>query len=89
MAVTSSQTHQDFSPKEMMAEAEKFALSKANKTSSMTLGLAIMAGAVYRFGIFVLHHSDNWQCEYKLGFKPLSRWYRLQYGVNPYRYLRW
>lgn len=45
MAVTSSQNHQYFSPKEMMAEAEKFALSKANKTSSMTLSLAIMAGA--------------------------------------------
>ncbi|MBN3492290.1 formate transporter FocA [Vibrio neptunius] len=34
-----------FSPSEMMAEAEKFALSKANKTSGTTLGLAIMAGA--------------------------------------------
>ncbi|MCG6219794.1 formate transporter FocA [Vibrio diabolicus] len=45
MAVTSSQNHQYFSPKEMMAEAEKFALSKVNKTSSMTLSLAIMAGA--------------------------------------------
>ncbi|MGR4989332.1 formate transporter FocA [Vibrio rotiferianus] len=45
MAVTNAQNHQYFSPKEMMAEAEKFALSKANKTSSMTLGLAIMAGA--------------------------------------------
>lgn len=45
MAVTSSQNHQYFSPKEMMAEAEKFALSKANKTSSMILSLAIMAGA--------------------------------------------
>ncbi|MGR5243431.1 formate transporter FocA [Vibrio sp. PNB23_22_6] len=45
MTVTSTQNHQYFSPKEMMAEAEKFALSKANKTSSMTLGLAIMAGA--------------------------------------------
>ncbi|CAK6716231.1 Formate efflux transporter [Vibrio harveyi] len=45
MAVTSSQNIQYFSPKEMMAEAEKFALSKANKTSGMTLGLAIMAGA--------------------------------------------
>ncbi|HHF3167372.1 TPA: formate transporter FocA [Vibrio diabolicus] len=45
MAVTGSQNHQYFSPKEMMAEAEKFALSKANKTSSMTLSLAIMAGA--------------------------------------------
>ena len=43
MAVTSSQNIQYFSPKEMMAEAEKFALSKANKTSGMTLGLAIMA----------------------------------------------
>ncbi|MEL7292642.1 MAG: formate transporter FocA [Pseudomonadota bacterium] len=36
---------QYLSPSEMMAEAERFALSKANKTSSMTLGLAIMAGA--------------------------------------------
>ena len=43
MAVTSSQNNQYFSPKEMMAEAEKFALRKANKTSGMTLGLAIMA----------------------------------------------
>lgn len=34
-----------FSPAEMMAEAEKFALSKAKKTSSMTLSLAVMAGA--------------------------------------------
>ncbi|MCJ2377092.1 formate transporter FocA [Vibrio sp. ZSDZ34] len=34
-----------FSPTEMMAEAEKFALSKAKKTNSMTMSLAIMAGA--------------------------------------------
>ncbi|ANB99571.1 formate transporter FocA [Vibrio parahaemolyticus] len=63
MAVTSSQTHQDFSPKEMMAEAEKFALSKANKTSSMTLGLAIMAGAfiglAFLFYITVTTGSAN------------------------------
>ncbi|MDF2154814.1 formate transporter FocA [Vibrio sp. CAU 1672] len=45
MAVTDSQNHQYFSPKEMMAEAEKFALSKAKKTSGMTIGLAMMAGA--------------------------------------------
>ena len=45
MTVSTSENHQLFSPKEMMAEAEKFALSKANKTSSMTLSLAIMAGA--------------------------------------------
>ncbi|PFG58255.1 formate transporter FocA [Vibrio sp. ES.051] len=45
MAVTSTQHHQYFSPKEMMSEAEKFALSKANKTSGMTLSLAVMAGA--------------------------------------------
>lgn len=45
MAVSSSQNLQYFSPKEMMAEAEKFALSKAQKTSGMTLSLAIMAGA--------------------------------------------
>ncbi|NVD07921.1 formate transporter FocA [Vibrio sp. JPW-9-11-11] len=37
--------NQCFSPSEMMAEAERFALSKANKTSAMTLGLAVMAGA--------------------------------------------
>ncbi len=36
---------QYFSPMEMMAEAEKFALSKAKKTSSMTISLAVMAGA--------------------------------------------
>ncbi|MEF1299460.1 formate transporter FocA, partial [Vibrio parahaemolyticus] len=63
MAVTSSQTPQDFSPKEMMAEAEKFALSKANKTSSMTLGLAIMAGAfiglAFLFYITVTTGSAN------------------------------
>ncbi|HBC3974872.1 TPA: formate transporter FocA [Vibrio parahaemolyticus] len=63
MAVTSSQTHQYFSPKEMMAEAEKFALSKANKTSSMTLGLAIMAGAfiglAFLFYITVTTGSAN------------------------------
>ncbi|MBE3876399.1 formate transporter FocA [Vibrio parahaemolyticus] len=63
MAVTNSQTHQDFSPKEMMAEAEKFALSKANKTSSMTLGLAIMAGAfiglAFLFYITVTTGSAN------------------------------
>ncbi|MDR9827979.1 formate transporter FocA [Vibrio sp. FNV 38] len=34
-----------FSPVEMMAEAEKYALNKAKKTSGMTLGLAVMAGA--------------------------------------------
>ncbi|WP_394250420.1 formate transporter FocA [Vibrio profundi] len=45
MTASTSENHQLFSPKEMMAEAEKFALSKANKTSSMTLSLAIMAGA--------------------------------------------
>lgn len=45
MAVINSDNHQYFSPKEMMAEAEKFALSKAQKTSSMTLSLAAMAGA--------------------------------------------
>lgn len=45
MSVATSENTQYFSPKEMMAEAEKFALSKANKTSAMTLGLAIMAGA--------------------------------------------
>ncbi|EKA8576450.1 formate transporter FocA, partial [Vibrio parahaemolyticus] len=52
-----------FSPKEMMAEAEKFALSKANKTSSMTLGLAIMAGAfiglAFLFYITVTTGSAN------------------------------
>ncbi|MGY5537960.1 formate transporter FocA [Vibrio brasiliensis] len=37
--------NQYFSPIEMMAEAEKFALSKAKKSSGMTLSLAIMAGA--------------------------------------------
>ncbi|MEH0758996.1 formate transporter FocA [Vibrio sp. 16] len=44
--MTQAQTnHQYFSPIEMMAEAEKFALSKAKKSSGMTLSLAVMAGA--------------------------------------------
>lgn len=45
MSTASSENHQLFSPYEMMAEAEKFALSKAKKTSGMTLSLAVMAGA--------------------------------------------
>lgn len=44
--MSSAQTNnQCFSPIEMMAEAEKFALSKAKKSSGLTLSLAIMAGA--------------------------------------------
>lgn len=42
---SSQANNQYFSPMEMMAEAEKFALSKAKKSSSMTLSLAVMAGA--------------------------------------------
>ncbi|MGF1773180.1 formate transporter FocA [Vibrio wakamikoensis] len=45
MASASSENNLLFSPLEMMAEAEKFALSKAKKTSGMTMSLAIMAGA--------------------------------------------
>ncbi len=45
MASTHSNDRLLFSPTEMMAEAEKFALSKAKKTNSMTMSLAIMAGA--------------------------------------------
>ncbi|PSW13902.1 formate transporter FocA [Photobacterium sanctipauli] len=45
MSNVDTTNNQLFSPVEMMAEAEKFALSKAKKTSSMTLGLAVMAGA--------------------------------------------
>ncbi|WP_260261694.1 formate transporter FocA [Vibrio intestinalis] len=44
--MSSTQANNDyFSPMEMMAEAEKFALSKAKKSSGMTLSLAMMAGA--------------------------------------------
>ncbi|GAL29887.1 formate efflux transporter [Vibrio variabilis] len=46
MASASSENNLLFSPLEMMAEAEKFALSKAKKTSGMTMSLAIMAGAL-------------------------------------------
>ena len=43
--MSSEQTNNQFySPKEMMAEAEKFALSKAKKSTGMTLGLAAFAG---------------------------------------------
>ncbi len=36
---------QQLLPPEMMIEAERFALSKASKSSSMTVSLAVMAGA--------------------------------------------
>ncbi|EKO3931240.1 formate transporter FocA [Vibrio fluvialis] len=45
MSAAYSENQHYFSPYEMMAEAEKFALSKAKKTSGMTLSLAVMAGA--------------------------------------------
>ena len=45
MSTAYSDNQNYFSPYEMMAEAEKFALSKAKKTSGMTLSLAMMAGA--------------------------------------------
>ncbi len=45
MSAAYSKNQNCFSPTEMMAEAEKFALSKA-KTSGMILGLSVMAGAL-------------------------------------------
>lgn len=45
MSATHSKNQHCFSPTEMMAEAEKFALSKAKKTSGMIFGLSVMAGA--------------------------------------------
>ncbi len=39
-----SEVKQLLSPNEMMSEAERFALSKTQKTSQMTIGLAFMAG---------------------------------------------
>lgn len=41
----SSVSKQLFSPKEMMKEAEKFALGKTSKPTAMTINLAVMAGA--------------------------------------------
>ncbi|UGA57122.1 formate transporter FocA [Vibrio sp. VB16] len=40
----SSEIKHLFSPKEMMTQAEKFAVSKTTKSTSMTLSLAVMAG---------------------------------------------
>lgn len=45
MSTANAENQHYFSPYEMMAEAEKFALSKAQKTSGLTLSLAVMAGA--------------------------------------------
>ncbi|WP_070966337.1 formate transporter FocA [Vibrio sonorensis] len=45
MTTAYSEQKQNFSPLEMMAEAEKFALSKAKKSNGMIFGLAMMAGA--------------------------------------------
>ncbi len=63
MSSTDSMNQHYFSPIEMMAEAEKFALSKAKKSSAMTLGLAVMAGAfiglAFLFYITVTTGSAN------------------------------
>ncbi|MDE1326053.1 formate transporter FocA [Vibrio aestuarianus] len=63
MSAAYSENKQLFSPVEMMAEAEKFALSKAKKSSGMTLSLAIMAGAfiglAFLFYITVTTGSAN------------------------------
>lgn len=63
MSAAYSENKQLFSPIEMMAEAEKFALSKAKKSSGMTLSLAIMAGAfiglAFLFYITVTTGSAN------------------------------
>ncbi len=63
MAVIRSDNHQYLSPKEMMAEAEKFALSKSQKSSTMTLSLAMMAGVfiglAFLFYITVTTGSTN------------------------------
>ncbi|RDH42610.1 formate transporter FocA [Zooshikella ganghwensis] len=44
MSVPSSLSKQFFSPPEMMGEAEKFALSKTSKSTTVSICLAIMAG---------------------------------------------
>jgi len=63
MSTTDSINQDYFSPYEMMAQAEKFALSKAKKTSTMTLSLAAMAGAfiglAFLFYITVTTGSAN------------------------------
>lgn len=62
----SSELKQLFSPKEMMTQAEKFAVSKTTKTTSMTISLAIMAGMfiglAFLFYITVTtgSHSTGW-----------------------------
>ncbi len=45
MSTSTAKNNLLFSPPEMMAEAEKFALSKTKKSNKMTIGLAMMAGA--------------------------------------------
>ncbi len=59
MATSTSENQQLFSPTEMMAEAEKFALSKANKTSSMTLSFGNHGWRIHRACFFILYHGDH------------------------------
>lgn len=63
MAEAYSENQNFFSPYEMMAEAEKFALSKSKKSTSMILSLAVMAGAfiglAFLFYITVTTGSEN------------------------------
>ncbi|MFI3247010.1 MAG: formate transporter FocA [Ferrimonas sp.] len=50
MAISTKSTQTEFSPAEMMAQAEYFALSKTTKPLGMTIGLAIMAGLFIALG---------------------------------------
>lgn len=76
-----------FSPSEMMAEAEKFALSKANKTSGTTLGLAIMAGAFIglAFLFYITVTTGNIQSGW--GLSRLAGGLAFSMGLIPHRTL--
>lgn len=59
MSAAYSKNQNCFSPTEMMAEAEKFALSKAKKTSGMILGLSVMAGAFIGLAFLFISRSQQ------------------------------
>lgn len=89
MSAAYSKNQNCFSPTEMMAEAEKFALSKAKKTSGMILGLSVMAGAFIGLAFLFYITVTTGSASARLGIEPTGGWCSVQYGADFDRHLRW
>lgn len=89
MSAAYSKNQNCFSPTEMMAEAEKFALSKAKKTSGMILGLSVMAGAFIGLAFLFYITVTTGSASAGWGLSRLAGGVSVQYGADFDRHLRW